>query len=215
MTLFNSPSRFESAHVNEIALRKGKSDFHPNKKGVLVQDAHENLTIRGAFGPMSVSFGMVGPPRLDIHKTGELAFSHIQGLFALICTEDYQDPLKMRLLPQEQFIWYDWYTYSDWGNPQAVEIAKRVNSWECLANIDSAEGYFKATLRQSDEGLFWALEWNQYLRLVGGISLSRMSVFEGLPDEGWMATPEGRMRQNIPHDTDSDQLFSGVVSQSE
>ena len=212
VTLFNSPSRLEDARVNDIALRKGRGDYHPSKKGVLIQDAHENLSIGGSIGPMYINFGMVGPPQLDKNKTGEVAFSHVQGLFALICTEDHRDPLKMRLLPQDQFIWYDWYTYSDWGNPQAVEIAKRVYDWECLANIISAEGYFKATLRRSVEGWFWALEWNRQLRLVGGISSSKMTVFQGLPNEGWQRTPDGRMRKHVPHDPDSDQLFAGVVS---
>lgn len=212
ITLFNTPSRLEDARVNDIALRKGRGDFHPSKKGVLVQDAHESLSIAGSFGPMSISFGMIGPPQLDKNMTGEVAFSHVQGLFALVCTEDHRNPSKMRLLPQDQFIWYDWYTYNDWGNPQAREIASRVNDWECLANIVSAEGYFKATLRRSNEGWFWALEWNRQLRLLGGISASRMPVFENLPDEGWRPTPGGRVRQNVPYEPEPDQLFSGVVS---
>ncbi len=212
ITLFNSPGRIEDANVNEIALRKGKGDYHPNKKGVLVKDSHESLSISGSFGSMSMRFGMVAPPQLDRNKTGEVAFSHVQGLFSLICTEDYRDPLKMRLLPQDQFIWYDWYTHDDWGNPQAVEIANRVDNWECLANIVSADGYFKATLRRSDEVWFWALEWNRQLRLVGGISLSRMTVFDGLPDEKWIQTPEGRARQHVARDVESDRLFTGVVS---
>ncbi|MDC7698012.1 hypothetical protein [Vogesella indigofera] len=212
VTLFNSPARLVDDRVNDIALRKGRGDYHPSKKGVLIQEAHENLSLDYSLGPLSVKFGMVAPPQLDKNKAGEVAFSHVQGLFTLICTEDYRDPLKMRLLPQEQFIWYDWYAFDDWGNPQALEIANRVNDWECLANIVSAEGYFKATLRRSDEGWFWALEWNRQLRLVGGISSSSMKVFEKLPDEGWVLTPSGRMRQHVPHRIESDQLFAGVVS---
>ncbi|MES2298677.1 MAG: hypothetical protein V4582_16655 [Pseudomonadota bacterium] len=211
VTLFNSPGRLEDAHVNEVALRKARGDYHPNRKGILVQDGHENLSIRGSFGQMSINFDMVAPPQLNRNMVGEIAFSHIQGLFTLISTEDFRDASKMRLLPQEQFIWYDCYTHGDWGNPHAVEIADRVRDWECLANIVSAKGYFRATLRCSDEGWFWALEWNRQLRLVGGISTSRMKVFEGLPNEGWLATPHGRMRKQVPHEPESDQLFAGVV----
>jgi hypothetical protein len=148
---------------------------------------------------------------VNLNLAGEVAFSHVQGLFTLITTEDYQDPLKMRLLPQEQFIWYDWYTHQDWGNPRAVEIATRVQDWECLACIVSAQGYFKATLRRSKQCWFWALEWNRQLRLLGGISDSRMPLFEGLPPEKWIPTPQGRMREQVPPDPASDTLFTGVV----
>ena len=208
VTLFNSPGRLEDDRVNAVALRKGSSDFHPKKKGVRIEDAHEHLSVATSFGPMSINFGMLAPPQLDRDQVEEIALSHIQGLFALICTEDYRNPLKMRLLPQEQFILYSSYTHDDWGNPQAVEIADRVRDWECLANIDSAEGYFKATMRRSDEGWFWALEWNRQLRLLGGISGSKMKLFEGLPNEGWMPTRQGRIRENVALDTENDRLFS-------
>lgn len=212
ITQFNSPARLEDARVDDAAIRKGKNDYHPSKKGILIQDSHEKLSLNYSTGSMSIEFGMVAPPQLNMNKAGEVAFSHVQGLFTLICSEDYNDPLKMRLLPQEQFIWYGCYTSDDWGNPQVVEIANRVNDWKCLANIVSAEGYFKAILRRSDEGWFWALEWNRHLRLVGGISSSSMKVFEKLPDESWIQTPTGRMRKNVPHKAESDLLFSGVVS---
>lgn len=212
VTIFNSPGRFEDTRVNEAAIRKGSGDFHTKKKKVRIQDAHEDISICYSSVTMSVKFGMVAPPQLDSSQISEVAFSHIQGLFTLICTEDYHDPLKMCLLPQDQFIWYDCYTHSDWGNPQAVEIANRVRDWECLANIVSAEGYFKATMRRSDEEWFWALEWNRQLRLVGGISMSRMKLFEELPNVGWKPIPQGRMRQHTPLDGKNDQLFAGVVS---
>ncbi len=212
VTLFNSPSRFEDVRTNIAALRKGEGDFHPKMKGVLIKDAHKDLSVAYSFGPASMRFGMVAPPQLDQNLAGEVAFSHIQGLFALVCTEDYRDPQKMRLLPEDQFNWYDWYTYNDWGNPQATEIADRVRNWECLANINSADGYFKAIMRYSDEGWFWALEWNRQLRLFGGINGSRMKLFEGLPNEEWIPTPKGRMRQQVPLDPKDDRLFAGVVT---
>lgn len=211
VTLFNSPGRLEDARVNEAALRKGKGDYHPKMKGVLIQDALEHLSVNSSFGPMSINFGMVAPPQLDRNLVGEVAFSHIQGLFTLICTEDYCDPLRMRLLPQEQFIWYDFYINDDWGNPQALEIADRVRDWTCLANIESAEGYFKAIMRRSEEGWFWALEWNQQLRLLGGINGTQMKLFEGLTSDVWIPTPQGRMSKNVPLSAKDDYLFAGVV----
>jgi hypothetical protein len=155
---------------------------------------------------------MVAPPQTDRNAAGELAFSHIQGLFSLITSKDYRDPAQMRLLPQDQFIWYDWYPHNDWGNPQAIEIARRVEDWECLANITSADGFFKVTLRR-DGQWFWALEWNKQLRLVGGIGSERMNVFEGLPDEGWTPAPQGRFRAEVPLNPEADILFAGAVAQ--
>lgn len=211
VTLFNSPGRATDSRANAAAERKGNSDFHPGKRGVRIQDAGEELKIEMQRGDMSMSFGMSAPPRLDRSDAGEVCFSHIQGLFSLITTTDYRDPEQIRLLPQDQFIWYDMYTHQDWGNPQAVGLAHRVRDWECLANIESADGYFKATMRCSEAGWFWALEWNKQLRLVGGIGQGPMQVFEHLPSEEWMPTPRGRMRREVPLDPATDILFAGVV----
>lgn len=209
VSLFNSPGRLENnkVNVNEIAMRKGKGDFHPKKQGVPVKDAHEHITV----GPANMTFGMVAPPQIDRALLEEVAFSHIQGLFALICTEDYRDSQKMRLLPQNHFICYQHYTCEDWGNPQAIEITNRVSDWVCLANIETAEGYFKAIMRRGEEGWFWALEWNKYIRVMGAIGVPPMKLFERLPSEDWTPIPQGRMRQNVPLDTNDDHLFVGAV----
>lgn len=211
VTLFNSPGRLEDTKVNEVAIQKGKHDFHPKKQGVPIENAHEHINLAFSLGPISTKFVMTAPPQLDRDLVEEVAFSHIQGLFTLICTENHLDPLKMRLLPQDQFIFFGYYTHDDWGNPQAIEIANRVRKWDCLANIESAQGYFKAIIRCSDEGWFWALEWNRQLRLIGGISGARMKLFEELPSEVWMPISQGRIRKNVPLNTEHDHLFIGVV----
>jgi hypothetical protein len=211
VTLFDSPGRLESASVNDVASRKGRNDFHPKKLGVRIEDAHERVSPNTTFGAASIKFGMVGPPSVDKDRVKEVAFSHIQGLFSLICTEDYLDPLKMRLLPEDHFVGFDCYTFRDWGNPRAVEITNRVRDWDCFANVDSAQGYFKAIMRRSDRGWFWALEWNRQLRVLGGISESPMKLFEELPDEGWAPTERGRMRQLVPLDGEHYHLFTGDV----
>lgn len=214
VTLFNSPARLECKEVNDSAIRKGQGDFHPKKRGVRIEDAHEELSIVRSFGTVSMTLGMIGPPQLDMGLVGEVALSHIQGLFALICTEDYREPTKIRWLPQEQIIWFDCYTHEDWGNPKVLEIVERVRDWNCLANIETAQGYFKAIMRRHDQGWFWALEWNRQLRLVGGISDNRMELFEGLASEKWFAMPQGRARKNVPLDSMNDHMFVGVVQTS-
>lgn len=211
VTLFNSPSRLENSKVDEIATQKGDGDYHPKKKGVLIRDAHEHISLNFSIGHISSKFEMVAPPQLDRASVEDVAFRHIQGLFALICTEDHLDPEKIRLLPQDQFIFFGSYTHDDWGNPQALEIANRVCDWDCLANIESAQGHFRAIMRRNKESWFWALEWNKQLRLIGGISKMPMGLFEGLPSQGWMQTPQGRMRKNVPLITENDHLFLSDV----
>jgi len=41
-------------------------------------------------------------------------------------------------------------------------------------------------MRYSDDGWFWALQWNKQLRLIGGVCGAKMKLFEELPSEGWM-----------------------------
>ena len=211
VTLFNSPGRLEDNNVNEIAIRKGGGDFHPKKKGVLIKDSHEQFSISSSFGSALIKIGMIGPPQLDATYVYKLAFKHIQGFFSLICSKDYLDPKKILLLPQKQFIALKPFSEDDWGNPRAVAITERVRYWDCLANIVSAQGYFKAILRRSENEWFWALEWNKYLRIFGGISGNRINVFDNLPDEGWFPSNSGRMRKNVPINLENDFLFNGIV----
>lgn len=211
VTLFNSPGRRENEQVNAIAIRKGESDFHPLKKGVKIENAHEHISMNMSFGATSMNLKMSAPPQLDRNRVREVAFSHIQGLFALICSEDHRVPEKMRLLPLKHFIWFDCYTHDDWGNSQIAEVANRAREWDCLANINSAQGYFKAIMRRGEQGWFWALEWNRQLRLIGGIGEPGMKLFEGLPEQKWISTPHQRIRKNTPLDGMDDELFTGSV----
>lgn len=45
------------------------------------------------------------PPQTGKASGRKVALSHIQSLFALICTEDYRDPQMRLQLPQDQVIW--------------------------------------------------------------------------------------------------------------
>lgn len=211
VTLFNSPSRAVDSRADISAVRKGRADFHPKKRGVLIQNSHEEWKLDLPHPLMKLSFAGTRPPQVDMSSAGEFAFCHIQGLFALITTNDFRDPSRMNLLPQDQFVWYDMYSHQDWGNPQIVELSQRVKDWECAANVNSADGYFKAIMRQHESGWFWALEWNKQLRLVGGICRHQMPIFKNLPGEKWIPTPNGRMRREIPIDPTIDLLFEGQV----
>ena len=217
VTLINGPGRHEDARASAVAGRKEVRDFHPDKPGVAMGESHDRHVIKGAFGPASISIGLISPPRANHDLVVELALRHVQALFSLITTEDYLDPTKMRLLPEKLVVVFGEFGRSDWGNRRLIELSKRVQAWECLANIASADGYFRATMRRHDtQGWFWALEWNKFLRIVGGIADDRRSLFDDLPDEQWWPMPDGkgRFRTEVPFADEDDDLFAGTVERS-
>ena len=214
VTLINGPGRHKDARAATVAANKEVRDFHPDKPGVAMGKSHDHHSISGAFGTASVSINLVSPPRANHDAVIELALSHVQGLFSLITTEDYLDAGKIRLLPARQVIVFGVFGRSDWGNPRLIEVSKRVRAWECLANVTSADGYFRAMMRRHEtQGWFWALEWNKFLRVVGGIAGDQMPLFDSLPNEEWRLIPDGagRFRAEVPLADEDDALFACTV----
>jgi len=217
VSLFNSPARQYDPAVDESARRRAARDLHSLKKGVLLQDAGDEHQIEYGRPGMSIKFGFHSPPQLDVDAVASLASFHVQGLFALITSDDYQVPEKSRILPLERFGYFAHYTHQDWGNPQLIELARRTADWPCFVNIDAANGYFKAVFRGIDDVCwFWCLEWNKGVRIVGAIADldSTPSVFENLPKLEWTLLPGGggRIRKNTPLPPGDDVLLAGVVA---
>jgi hypothetical protein len=215
VTLVNSPGRANDVRVNEAASRKATGDFHPDKKGIPIGQATDDHSVEFTWGALSVNIGGISPPQVNREAAQLLAFNHIQALFALVTTEDCRVPEKMRLLPHTHFRYFGHYGYQDWGNPHLIEVARRVGRWPCFANITAAGGYFRAILKRSeDQGWFWALEWNRYLRVVGAIVHENQSaeVFQALPILRWKPLPDGsgRYRPETPLVAEADHLFSGA-----
>lgn len=214
VTLVNSPSLQTNPAAAAAAERKAINDFHPSKPGTPIGQSHDEFGIQGKFGPMAVNFGMVGPPQLHAPFVEELAFRHIQGLFSLVTSPDYRSRTGLSLLRTECFQLFGSYGHGDWGNPQLQEIVSRTRQWKCVVNISTTNGYCRATMRQGAEGWFWALEWNQYLRVVGSIAPNALSQFKGLPELRWFPVPGGRIREEVPLALEDDLLFSGAVENS-
>lgn len=221
VTLFNSPARALSSTHDRIAQHKGKSDYHPYKKGVPVKYSGDKFSLHSTFGPAQISFGLSGPPQLYAKFTEFLAFKHIQGLFSLITSKDPCTAAGTMLLSGQYFSIYEYYIYRDWGNPQLVEIMNRARKIPCYANIETANGFFKAIMRKdkcyTDEW-FWALEWNKSLRVVGAISsrIQMPCIFKNLPSLGWTNIcgengHEIRLREERAIDSESDTLFSATI----
>jgi len=105
----------------------------------------------------------------------------------------------------------------DWGNPQIMSAIKKSKELECCANIDTADGFFKANIRKNNnkaEEWFWALEWNKSIRVFGGIYDPGKTppVFTELPQIEWQAHNQPnngsvRIRKEIPLPEDEDDLF--------
>lgn len=179
--------------------------------------AQDAITIASSHRGLSMSVGFTAPPRANDDAVSDLALSHVQGLFSLLTTQDFREASTLRLLPAAQVKLMGSFGRSDWGNPHLLEVTSRTQAWTCHANIISADGYFKTTMRRHEtQGWFWALEWSKFLRVVGGIAHGEMDLFESLPEEKWFALPGGRdrARKEVPLATEVDVLFTGVVRNS-
>ena len=199
VTMFASPARATHSAVNESAQRKADGDYHPVKKK-LVRDAWSELSVESKAPGFSLSIGMLAPPQLVPEYVHGLAFRHIQGLFSLVTTKDPRGANEgIRLLPPAHFRLMGYYAHGDWGNPQLVEVGRRVRDWPMPVVIHTAGGCFRAVMRRQEGERgewFWALEWNKSLRVVGGLTdRNQPVVFDGLPELDWKwADPATRFR---------------------
>lgn len=217
VTLLSGTGRWQDPPAAEAAARKAVNDFHPNKPGVAMGEAHEAFRIAGNLGGLSLDIGLSAPVQPNDNLLRELALRHIQGLFSLLTTRDFREAVTLRLLPPPQLQLFGAYPHSDWGNPRLLEVSRRVQEWPCHAQIVSASGYFKVAMRRhQSQGWFWALEWNKHLRVVGGIGTAGTALFKSLPNDQWSSIPGSRDRYRIetPLIDEDDTLFSGEVADS-
>jgi len=208
VSLFNSPARQDSQTHNNLAHRKAAKDYHPNKKGILVKDSGDEFSVVGRFGCISMNFGISGPPQGDPRYIELLAFRHIQGIFSLITSRNPHAAEGTNLLSHKYFHFFGSYNHADWGNSYLLEIMDRARKIPCYANINTANGFFKAIMRKNKGGngeWFWALEWNKSYRIVGAIAQpnNTSNVFRDLPNLNWRELGiqneiKTRMREESP-----------------
>ncbi len=215
-TLISSPGRGEDEHVDHLARRKFTSSFHPSQKGTKLADSRETITLDlGCF-----SFGFEAPPQPNEIYRNRLALRHVQGFFALVTSSDPTTRQGINLLPPDYCWVLGYYPRSDWGNSQLTEVTQRCEKWPCYANVSTANGYFKAILKQEapDKQWFWALEWNKSVRIAGCIAPPGKlpALFQNLPELDWKvlageANNVRRYRQETPLSQDQDFLFSAEI----
>jgi len=213
VTLLNSPRRLDDPAIDQIARRKGSGDYSPTGQGIRIGEEVHRHTIEFAMQGATLGFEMVAPPQLDPERAGLLAFHQIQALFSMVTTTNLTDPQAIRILPIDQWHQLGLFEWRDWGNPWLRTLEQRTKKWREAAIIDTAYGYFKAVLRRGsdEEGWFWALEWNQCVRVAGCIARPKEipTAFRDLPQLPWQLLPDGkgRIREEVPLVDGEDTLF--------
>lgn len=218
-TLWTSPAVAADPALAALATRKAAGDFHPTERGKRVKDATPTLSTEYDFGGATMTFTMIGPPQLARSNVTLLTRCHVQGLFYMLTNATPNDDSTYCLLSPKNIHLLGYYTARDWGNPWLREIQDRAAAWPCYAKIDTAQGFFRAIMRRSerdDDGWFWALEWNNSVRLVGAIISPDLTspIFQNLPSLGWQVLPNGtdRIRQDVPLSEADDTLFVGEAA---
>lgn len=210
VTLLTSPGR-EDPVIDAAARAKAAVSFDRRHRRPIGQVRN---TFNIALGP--VSFGLVSAAQADPKAIRLLAFRHVQGVFSLCTSPDPRRSETTRLLSGAKFGFFDAYPYRDWGNPKLLEIARRTYGYARLAEITTADGFFRIALRPGPDGgpWFWALEWNQNLRVVGWIGdpFDPPAPFQNLPPLTWYRTsPTERIRQETPLAKDAEDLLFDPV----
>lgn len=217
VTLLTSPGRDDPA-IDAAARRKAASSIDPVQRRPIGEVRHDFSFQAGS----NIRFGMITGAQADPRKVRTLAFRQMQGLFSLVTSKNPLRADGTRLLPAKHFGFYDVYPYRDWGNPKLIEIARRSREYESVAEITSADGFFRAALRRAcnsdSASWFWALEWNQNLRSIGwiGNQADPPPLFLDLPSLIWIQVDANtRIREETPlADEAEDLLFDPVPAET-
>lgn len=160
------------------------------------------------MGPFT--FGLTA--QLDPNAVRVLAFRHIQGIFSLVATQDPRAPKQPRSSPGMSSASSPVTRIVTGATPQLLEVVKRVDGYERVADFTTADGFFRASLRPGPDGApwFWALEWNQSLRVIGWIGDSKEppDPFQNLPGLTWhQLDANTRIRYEVPLPDDAEDLL--------
>lgn len=148
------------------AQRKG-SGATSKRTGKLVADSAEKLTLKGNFGPATITFTFDTPPQIEDPRTFRLAHYHWRGFFYWL-TYDADSRLggfasgEMRPLIAVR--------RADWGNPQVLWFMDLIRRWDLRLHAISADGFFKMVIRRAPGEppvWAWASEWNRNARVFG------------------------------------------------
>jgi len=127
----------------------------------------QRFGIGGQMGPgISVRFGLVAPPSPPPDHIRVLARFQMAGFFYWIT---YDGTRQTGGFWVGDFKMANWTGRTDWGNPVQNAFAKSVSVWQPRLVVETAEGFFKGTIRRDPSAACWgwAVEWNKNYRAIG------------------------------------------------
>jgi hypothetical protein len=217
VTLLGSPSRQTSPIIDSLALRKADGSFHPRHPGKGARNASESAKVTGQLAGMGIGFKFSAPAQPDEKMVLRLAGMQIQALYSLVTTRDYKNLDSLHVLPANAIWLFRYFPKTDWGNAQFLELIRRTQIWPCFAIVRAGEGHFRAVLRRerTQGEWFWAIEWNQSLRVIGAIGEpgAAPQLFASLPELDWMISPGGRIHEEKSLGEQPDSLFNVDVDE--
>lgn len=148
--------------LHENATRKAQGST-----GVRQDRGLQRTKVGGSLMPGgSVSFELVSPPSGNEEQISALAQMHIGAFFYLTT---YDRDRRAGGFWVGGFRMLNWAGRSDWGNALQRGFTSHVGSWPTRFLVETASGFFKATIRRDPAAACWAwaLEWNQNYRVVG------------------------------------------------
>jgi len=156
-----------SAHEDrETILRKAKGSISRfSKKNVI--DSFEKNEINTRFSSsVKMSFSLISGPQINTNRANALALMHLQAFYYL---QSYNAKNKVGYFIPNPFVSVLNTVKSDWGNTVNIQFMEIIKNWEIRLNCITAKENFKLNTRKKEkfDCWSWALEWNQYYRLIG------------------------------------------------
>lgn len=224
------PAKSESAEIkNELERKLGKEDAitgrhrgganHPEtNKPIALSGIKEKIEF--SLPNLKACFGLSGPPQA---MNSELLLStyHIQGFYYLIANLEPNDAYptkassdKCLFLASNLVAPLFSLKKADWGNVSAQELIFRTSSWKTCFILVTGKGFFKCIMRKdpskTKSPVFWALEWNNNLRVIGMIREPGQPdmVEQNLPTPNFINIDSfTRICEEIPINEHEDRLF--------
>jgi len=148
------------------AYRKGKNSISNITKKP-VKDSFVKGKIEGPINKdFNLKIELIAPPQIQPSRVFELSKMHILAFFYFIT---FNKESRTGQFPVGKFYPILEAPQSDWGNDIHLAFMKEVINWEIRWIGNGAKGFFKSAIRKHPDHLCWswAIEWNQYLRIVG------------------------------------------------
>lgn len=196
----------------EVARKAPKA--RSRRTGKVVIDSHEQVEIKGAFGPATFTFNFSSPAQIEEARLYQLAHYHFRGFFYWIT---YQHETNRGGFVQGGFFPLAAIRRADWGAPRIRWFMDLVRDWELRVHAIGADTFFKLLIRRHPEGVAvwsWAVEWNHSIRVVGfagdeDVIRALLSIAPNQPMELLHETGNElvRMRTEVALPDDQDDLF--------